>query len=46
MKKFKIIKEDELNKTCYKCNGTGYIFEGKGKEVHTCIDCLKSGRLS
>jgi len=43
----KVIREEpKLNKVCPKCNGTGYIFDGKGKDVHTCIDCLKLGRLS
>ena len=30
---------------CNKCKDKGIIFEGKGKMVHTCFDCLRAGRL-
>lgn len=38
-------KPEKQPKVCPKCNGIGYIWEGKGKQVKTCIDCLLSGRL-
>lgn len=30
--------------TCSKCDGKGIIYERDGT-AHTCLDCLKSGRL-
>jgi uncharacterized protein (DUF983 family) len=37
----KVIREEPKPKVCSKCNGKGYVFEGKGKNVHTCWNCLE-----
>lgn len=36
--------EQEEEKVCQKCNGTGIVRE-KGGSSHTCWDCLSEGRL-
>ena len=38
--------KDKQKEVCKKCKGLGYIFEGKGKSVHTCWDCLKNNKLN
>jgi len=34
----------EEKEKCLKCQGKGYLKEANG-QVHTCFDCLASGRL-
>ena len=36
--------EDWKKDVCEKCNNTGMIKEKNGT-VHTCFDCLESGRM-
>lgn len=31
---------------CELCGGKGYYQERKGGSVHTCLECLKKGRLN
>ncbi|VVB78960.1 Uncharacterised protein [uncultured archaeon] len=36
--------EDRKKDVCQKCNNTGMIKDKDGS-IHTCFDCLTSGRL-
>jgi len=33
-------------KSCDLCGGMGYYQERKGGAVHTCLECLKKGKLN
>lgn len=40
-----MIEREKKQKVCELCNGLGYYQEAKNKPVHTCMKCLREGKL-